>query len=170
VHIWREEYPVEQGRIVGHEPVGTIHELGEAVQGYDLGERVDDRRMATWQLDRRRPGGVLPRSLRSSEPRKDPYRRFLYPIKHLSPRDLAYFTEVDHHDHEALIALDANDQEVVGGAVDCEPEGRLAPRAAEPLTLGGSRWDERRYGSGGGSGGKGSGSGGKVGGSTGPSS
>ena len=28
VHIWREEYPVEQGRIVGHEPVGVIHQLG----------------------------------------------------------------------------------------------------------------------------------------------
>ena len=40
VHIWREEYPVEQGRIVGHEPVGVIHELGEAVQGYEVGERV----------------------------------------------------------------------------------------------------------------------------------
>jgi alcohol dehydrogenase len=40
VHIWREEYPVEQGRIVGHEPVGVIHELGEAVRGYELGERV----------------------------------------------------------------------------------------------------------------------------------
>jgi alcohol dehydrogenase len=40
VHIWREEYPVEQGRIVGHEPVGVIHQLGEAVQGYELGERV----------------------------------------------------------------------------------------------------------------------------------
>jgi alcohol dehydrogenase len=40
VHIWREEYPVEQGRIVGHEPVGVIHRLGEAVQGYEIGERV----------------------------------------------------------------------------------------------------------------------------------
>ena len=40
VHIWREEYPVEQGRIVGHEPVGVIHRLGEAVQGYEVGERV----------------------------------------------------------------------------------------------------------------------------------
>ena len=40
VHIWREEYPVEQGRIVGHEPVGVIHQLGEAVQGYEVGERV----------------------------------------------------------------------------------------------------------------------------------
>ena len=40
VHIWREEYPVEQGRIVGHEPVGVIHELGDAVEGYDVGDRV----------------------------------------------------------------------------------------------------------------------------------
>jgi alcohol dehydrogenase len=40
VHIWREEYPVERGRIVGHEPVGVIHELGEAVEGYERGERV----------------------------------------------------------------------------------------------------------------------------------
>jgi alcohol dehydrogenase len=40
VHIWRQEYPVEQGRIVGHEPVGVIHQLGEAVQGYQVGDRV----------------------------------------------------------------------------------------------------------------------------------
>ncbi len=40
VHIWREEYPVERGRIVGHEPVGVIHELGGAVTGYEVGERV----------------------------------------------------------------------------------------------------------------------------------
>jgi len=40
VHIWREEYPVEQGRIVGHEPVGTIHRLGDAVSGYEVGDRV----------------------------------------------------------------------------------------------------------------------------------
>ncbi|MBX5470605.1 MAG: alcohol dehydrogenase catalytic domain-containing protein [Thermoleophilaceae bacterium] len=40
VHIWREEYPVKPGRIVGHEPVGVIHELGEAVTGYEVGERV----------------------------------------------------------------------------------------------------------------------------------
>jgi threonine dehydrogenase-like Zn-dependent dehydrogenase len=40
VHIWREEYPVEQGRIVGHEPVGVIHQLGDAVTGYQVGDRV----------------------------------------------------------------------------------------------------------------------------------
>jgi threonine dehydrogenase-like Zn-dependent dehydrogenase len=40
VHIWREEYPVAPGRIVGHEPVGVIEQLGEAVEGYEIGERV----------------------------------------------------------------------------------------------------------------------------------
>lgn len=40
VHIWREEYPVAPGRIVGHEPVGVIERLGEAIEGYEVGERV----------------------------------------------------------------------------------------------------------------------------------
>jgi threonine dehydrogenase-like Zn-dependent dehydrogenase len=40
VHIWREEYPVARGRVVGHEPVGEIVELGDAVSGYQIGERV----------------------------------------------------------------------------------------------------------------------------------
>jgi putative redox protein len=34
------------------------------------------------------------------------YRRFLSPHGGLSPAELRYFTEVDHHDHEALVALD----------------------------------------------------------------
>lgn len=40
VHIWKNEYPVEPGRIVGHEPCGVIHELGEGVVGYNIGDRV----------------------------------------------------------------------------------------------------------------------------------
>jgi len=40
IHIWLGEYPVVAGRIVGHEPVGVIAELGEAVTGYEIGERV----------------------------------------------------------------------------------------------------------------------------------
>lgn len=39
-HIWRGEYPVLPGRVVGHEPVGVIHRLGEAVRGYEIGDRV----------------------------------------------------------------------------------------------------------------------------------
>jgi threonine dehydrogenase-like Zn-dependent dehydrogenase len=40
VHILKGEYPVEPGRIIGHEPVGVIAELGDAVRGYTLGQRV----------------------------------------------------------------------------------------------------------------------------------
>lgn len=40
VHIVRNEYPVQEGRIIGHESVGVIHELGPGVVGYEVGERV----------------------------------------------------------------------------------------------------------------------------------
>ena len=39
-HIWRGEYPVAPGRVVGHEPAGVIHEVGESVAGYEVGDRV----------------------------------------------------------------------------------------------------------------------------------
>jgi GNAT superfamily N-acetyltransferase len=44
------------------------------------------------------------------------YRRFFAPLQRLSSRDLAYLTEVDHHDHEALIGFDAATREPVGVA------------------------------------------------------
>jgi GNAT superfamily N-acetyltransferase len=44
------------------------------------------------------------------------YRRFFAPLDRLSERDLAYLTEVDHHDHEALIGFDAATREPVGVA------------------------------------------------------
>jgi len=40
LHILRGEYPVKAGLVVGHEPVGVIHELGPGVTGYEIGERV----------------------------------------------------------------------------------------------------------------------------------
>ncbi len=40
VHILKGEYPVAPGRIIGHEPVGTIAELGIGVTGYQIGQRV----------------------------------------------------------------------------------------------------------------------------------
>ena len=44
------------------------------------------------------------------------YRRFLTPLRELTPSDLRYLTEVDHRDHEALIATDPATQAVVGVA------------------------------------------------------
>lgn len=40
VHILRGEWPVAPGRVLGHEPVGVIHELGAGLEGYALGDRV----------------------------------------------------------------------------------------------------------------------------------
>ena len=40
LHILKGEYPVKPGLIIGHEPVGIIHELGIGVTGYEVGDRV----------------------------------------------------------------------------------------------------------------------------------
>src|SRR3954471_23337993 len=44
------------------------------------------------------------------------YRRFFASVTDLSARDLDYLTRVDHHDHEALVALDADTGGGRGGA------------------------------------------------------
>jgi RimJ/RimL family protein N-acetyltransferase len=44
------------------------------------------------------------------------YRRFLSPRGKLTQAELRYFTEVDHHDHEALVAVDPKTGEGVGVA------------------------------------------------------
>jgi threonine dehydrogenase-like Zn-dependent dehydrogenase len=40
LHILRGEYPIKPGLVIGHEPVGVIEELGAAVTGYKIGDRV----------------------------------------------------------------------------------------------------------------------------------
>jgi len=40
LHILKGEYPVKPGLVIGHEPVGIIHELGVGVTGYSVGDRV----------------------------------------------------------------------------------------------------------------------------------
>jgi 2-desacetyl-2-hydroxyethyl bacteriochlorophyllide A dehydrogenase len=40
IHILKGEYRVQPGLVIGHEPVGVIHELGEGVTGYKVGDRV----------------------------------------------------------------------------------------------------------------------------------
>jgi RimJ/RimL family protein N-acetyltransferase len=44
------------------------------------------------------------------------YRRFLTPHDRLTTAELRYLTEVDHHDHEALVATDPRTGEGVGVA------------------------------------------------------
>lgn len=40
LHILKGEYPVKPGLVIGHEPVGVIHELGVGITDYAVGERV----------------------------------------------------------------------------------------------------------------------------------
>jgi GNAT superfamily N-acetyltransferase len=44
------------------------------------------------------------------------YRRFFSPVSELSARQLRYLTEVDHHTHEALVAIDLDSQKGIGVA------------------------------------------------------
>jgi RimJ/RimL family protein N-acetyltransferase len=44
------------------------------------------------------------------------YRRFFTPASELSETQLTYLTEVDHHDHEALVALDPETGHGIGVA------------------------------------------------------
>ena len=40
LHILKGEYPEKPGLVIGHEPVGVIHELGVGLSGYSVGDRV----------------------------------------------------------------------------------------------------------------------------------
>jgi RimJ/RimL family protein N-acetyltransferase len=53
--------------------------------------------------------------------------RYLYPKTHLSTNELRYFTEVDHYDHEALVAVTRVRAEPVGVA-------RLVRNSDDPTT------------------------------------
>lgn len=59
------------------------------------------------------------------------YRRFFAPHAQLSPRELAYLTEVDHHAHEAVVALEGNGQPVgVARFVRLAEDGRAEAAVA----------------------------------------
>ena len=44
------------------------------------------------------------------------YRRFFSPIERLTDEQLTYLTDVDHHDHEALVAVEAGTGRGIGVA------------------------------------------------------
>ena len=52
------------------------------------------------------------------------YKRFLSPLPRLSAAQLTYLTNVDHHDHEALVAFTADEPQPMGVAryVRTEPD------------------------------------------------
>lgn len=71
------------------------------------------------------------------------YQRFLSPVPELRPMDLVYLTEVDHHDHEALVAFSLD-----GTAVGVARYVRRAsqPEAAEFAVTVADDWQRRGLG------------------------
>lgn len=71
------------------------------------------------------------------------YQRFFSPVERLSEKDLEYLTEVDHVNHEALIAIDPDDGDLVGVAryVRIEP-----PNRAEIAVIVSDHWQGRGLG------------------------
>jgi RimJ/RimL family protein N-acetyltransferase len=72
------------------------------------------------------------------------FRRFLSPHDKLSAAELRYFTEVDHHDHEALVAVDVDAGEGVGVARYVRDRER--PESAEIAVAVADDWQGRGIG------------------------
>jgi GNAT superfamily N-acetyltransferase len=72
------------------------------------------------------------------------YRRFLVPVNRLSDEWLTYLTEVDHHDHEAIAALDPKTGRGVGVARFVRAKER--PDAAEAAVTVADEWQGRGLG------------------------
>jgi protein lysine acetyltransferase len=68
------------------------------------------------------------------------YRRFFRPLDRLSERDLAYLTEIDHIDHEALAAIDPTSGDLVGVARYVRG---AEPQLAEVSVAVGDPWQRR---------------------------
>jgi nucleotide-binding universal stress UspA family protein len=70
------------------------------------------------------------------------YRRFFGPMVELSEQNLDYLTQIDHHDHEALVAIDTRSGEGIGVARYV----RIAPAVAEPAVAVADDWQGRGVG------------------------
>jgi RimJ/RimL family protein N-acetyltransferase len=65
------------------------------------------------------------------------YRRFFAPLENLSDQDLRYLTEVDHHDHEAIAAVNPENGMIVGVARYVRSDD---PTEAEVAVVVGDPW------------------------------
>ena len=76
-----------------------------------VGERNADLTPAARSQDRAGLAALFARLTPESR-----YRRFLSPKPELTPRELTYFTDIDHVNHEAIAAVDQRDDSIVGVA------------------------------------------------------
>jgi len=70
------------------------------------------------------------------------YMRFFAPVARLSDTQLEYLTNIDHHDHEALVAVDAATREGVGVARFV----RVGDGVAEAAVVVADDWQRRGVG------------------------
>jgi RimJ/RimL family protein N-acetyltransferase len=73
------------------------------------------------------------------------YRRFFSPLDHLSEQQLTYLTEVDHHDHEALVAVEVATDQGIGVARFVRSEDD--PEVAEVAVAVADDWQGQGIGS-----------------------
>jgi RimJ/RimL family protein N-acetyltransferase len=88
--------------------------------------RPDDKRLIAEGIERLSP--------------ESRYRRFFRPLDRLSERDLIYLTEIDHTDHEALVAIDPETGALVGVARYVRG---AEPHLAEVSVAVGDPWQHR---------------------------
>jgi GNAT superfamily N-acetyltransferase len=99
------------------------------------------------ELEARPIGPTDKAALRAAFHRMSPesrYRRFFSPLTDLSERDLAYLTEIDHHDHEALAAIDPGSDGIVGVARYVRTEDARAEASIAVV----DEWQHRGVGTG----------------------
>jgi RimJ/RimL family protein N-acetyltransferase len=84
--------------------------------------------------------GELADGLRRLSP-ESRYRRFFTPTNELSAAELSYLTEVDHHDHEALVALEPASGHGIGVARFVRSPGD--PELAEVAVAVADSWQNR---------------------------
>ncbi len=70
------------------------------------------------------------------------YRRFFSPVPELRERDLDYLTQIDHRDHEALVAID----DATGEGVGVARYVRISDGLAEPAVVVVDDWQGRGVG------------------------
>jgi RimJ/RimL family protein N-acetyltransferase len=68
------------------------------------------------------------------------YRRFFAPLERLTEQDLRYLTEVDHHDHEAMVAVNPDNGSIIGVTRFVRSDD---PAEAEVAVVVGDPWQQK---------------------------
>jgi nucleotide-binding universal stress UspA family protein/GNAT superfamily N-acetyltransferase len=110
--------------VAGEREDETTLRLGDGTRVHVRPIRPDDREAVAAGFERLSP--------------ESRYRRFFSPVPHLTSRELDYLTQVDHHDHEALVATDEE-----GKGIAVARFVRVGDDVAEPAIVVADDWQRR---------------------------